>query len=84
LKIYEAMAAKVPVISTAIGAEGLDVADNENIYLADTPQNFAARCLALLESEAERKRLSSNAWNLVSSRYSWDAATRGMESLLFK
>jgi sugar transferase (PEP-CTERM/EpsH1 system associated) len=84
LKIYEAMAAKVPVISTAIGAEGLDVTDGENIYLADTPQNFAARCLALLESDADRHRLSSNAWNLVSSKYSWDAATRGMESLLFE
>jgi glycosyltransferase involved in cell wall biosynthesis len=84
LKIYEAMAAKVPVISTAIGAEGLDVTDGENIYLADTPQNFATRCLALLESDADRQRLSANAWNLVSSSYSWDAATRGMESLLFE
>jgi glycosyltransferase involved in cell wall biosynthesis len=84
LKIYEAMAAKIPVVSTAIGAEGLDVSDGENIYLADTPQNFAARCLALLESDADRRRLSSNAWNLVSSSYSWDAATRGMESLLFE
>lgn len=83
LKIYEAMAARIPVASTAIGAEGLDVADGENIHLADTPQDFAERCLALLDSEAERERLASNAWNLVASKYSWDAAVRSMERLLF-
>jgi len=84
LKIYEAMAARVPVVSTNIGAEGLDVGDGENIYLADTPQDFADRCLALLDSESERERLASNAWNLVASNYSWDAVTRGMERLLFE
>ncbi len=83
LKIYEAMAAKVPVVSTAIGAEGLDVADGANICLADTPADFAARCVALLDSESERERLAANAWNLVSSSYSWDAVTRRMEGLLF-
>jgi polysaccharide biosynthesis protein PslH len=84
LKIYEAMAARVPVVSTAIGAEGLDVADGQNIHLADTPEAFAARCLGLLDSDAERDRLASNAWNLVASNYSWDAVTRGMERLLFE
>jgi polysaccharide biosynthesis protein PslH len=77
------MAAKIPVVSTTIGAEGLDVADGENILIADSPQAFADRCLALLDSEAERQRLASNAWNLVASNYSWDAVTRGMEHLLF-
>ena len=52
LKIYEAMAAGAPVVSTAIGAEGLDVAHGENIFLADSPRDFADRCLALLESAA--------------------------------
>ena len=84
LKIYEAMAAKVPVVSTTIGAEGLDVADGENIHLADMPDDFAARCVALLDSESERERLASNAWDMVASSYSWDAITRGMERLLFE
>jgi glycosyltransferase involved in cell wall biosynthesis len=84
LKIYEAMAARVPVVSTAIGAEGLDVSDGENIHLADAPEDFAARCLELLDTEPERDRLASNAWNLIASNYSWDAVTRGMERLLFE
>jgi len=84
LKIYEAMAARAPVVSTAIGAEGLDVADGENIYIADSPQLFAERCVALLESSAERERLSAAAWNLVASKYSWDVAARSLERLLFQ
>ena len=84
LKIYEAMAAKAPVVSTAIGAEGLDVTDGENIYIADSPELFAERCLALLDSAAERERLSAAAWNLVASKYSWDVVTRSMERLLFQ
>jgi glycosyltransferase involved in cell wall biosynthesis len=84
LKIYEAMAARAPVVSTAIGAEGLDVTDGENIYIADSPELFAERCLALLDSAAERERLSAAAWNLVASKYSWDVAARSMERLLFQ
>jgi len=78
------MAQKAPVVSTAIGAEGLDVSDGENIYIADSPQLFAERCLALLDSAAERERLSAAAWNLVASKYSWDVVARSMERLLFQ
>ena len=84
LKIYEAMAARAPVVSTTIGAEGLDVTDGENIYIADSPQRFAERCLALLDSAEERERLSAAAWNLVASKYSWDVVARSMERLLFQ
>ena len=83
LKIYEAMAAGTPVVSTAVGAEGLDVSDGENIYLADSPADFAERCLQLLENATERERLSRAAWDLVASKYSWDVVARGMERLLF-
>src|ERR1041385_4067086 len=41
LKILEAMAAGVPVVSTTLGAEGLDVSDGENILLAETTAQLA-------------------------------------------
>jgi polysaccharide biosynthesis protein PslH len=84
LKIYEAMAARAPVVSTTIGAEGLDVAHGTNIHLADSPQNFAARCVELLEDAGERERLANAAWELVASKYSWETVARGMERLLFE
>ena len=82
LKIYEAMAAKVPVISTTIGAEGLDVRDGENIALADSPDAFADRCLALLGCAEARRKQSQTAWEMVSACYSWEAVARKFELLL--
>jgi sugar transferase (PEP-CTERM/EpsH1 system associated) len=83
LKIYEAMAARVPVVSTTIGAEGLDVTHGENILLADSARDFAESCLQLLESAPRRESLSTTAWNLVNAKYSWEVVARGMERLLF-
>ncbi len=84
LKIYEAMAARTPVVSTTIGAEGLDVVSGRHILIADQPQDFAAMCLRLLESPAERERLASAAWQLVSDHYSWEAVSTTFEKLLFE
>lgn len=82
LKIYEAMAAKIPVVSTSVGAEGLDVRDGENIAMADSPQQFAERCLALLDDSAARQRMAATAWEMVSACYSWEVISRKFEQLL--
>jgi polysaccharide biosynthesis protein PslH len=84
LKIYEAMAARIPVVSTTIGAEGLDVRDGENIALADSPEAFAERCLGLLGDDAEaRRKQAQAAWEMVSACYSWEVAARKFEQVLF-
>jgi glycosyltransferase involved in cell wall biosynthesis len=82
LKIYEAMAACTPVVSTTIGAEGLEVRDSENIYLADTPEAFAMRCVELMESPAERDRLSAAARRMVADRFSWESVAEQFERIL--
>ncbi|MGH9612549.1 MAG: glycosyltransferase, partial [Bryobacteraceae bacterium] len=82
LKIYEAMAARSPVVSTTIGAEGLAVSGGEDIRLADTPESFARICIELLESQPARERLAQAAWDLVQSRCSWEAVSREFERLL--
>jgi glycosyltransferase involved in cell wall biosynthesis len=82
LKIYEAMAAKVPVVSTSVGAEGLDVRNGENISIADAPQDFAERCLALLDDSDARERMAANAWETVAACYSWQVVSRKFEQLL--
>ena len=64
LKIYEAMAAKVPVVSTTVGAEGLHVNPPHDIRIGDTPEDFAAQCLELLGSPRDsRLRLSNRLGN---------------------
>jgi glycosyltransferase involved in cell wall biosynthesis len=82
LKIYEAMAAKIPVVSTTIGAEGLDVRHGEDIFLADSARDFAECCLTLLDDAAARRRLVATAWEKVSTCYSWDVVAREFEALL--
>ncbi len=82
LKIYEAMAARIPVVSTTIGAEGLDVRDGENIALADSPEAFAERCLALLEDAEARRKQAQAAWEMVAACYSWEVVARKFEQFL--
>jgi polysaccharide biosynthesis protein PslH len=72
LKILEAWAHGVPVISTTIGCEGLDGVDGQHLMVADKPQDFAARCVALLRSLDLRHQLAREGWRLVSERYRWD------------
>lgn len=82
LKIYESMAAQVPVISTAIGAEGLDWTDGKNILIADSPAAFAQSCLELLAQPQRARQLADSAFALVDQHYSWQAITHQFESLL--
>lgn len=82
LKIYEAMAAKTPVVATTIGAEGLPVRDGEHLLLADEPERFAAHCLSLLENTERRRRMTDAAWRHVSSSFSWESAARQFELFL--
>ncbi len=79
LKIYESMAARIPVVSTAIGAEGLPVTDGGNIVLRDSPAAFAEGCLELLADPAGRNRLATAAWDFVAESFSWDQVTLDFE-----
>jgi polysaccharide biosynthesis protein PslH len=73
LKILEAMAAGVPVVSTALGAEGLSVAPGKNILLADVDDSESwLRALAgLAESEERPRELTSAGLQLVRDSYDW-------------
>lgn len=84
LKIYEAMAARIPQVSTTIGAEGLAIHPGRDIEIADTPEEFAARCLQLLDDPAICKRQSDAARLLVEQEFSWDRVARQFEDVLLR
>ncbi len=75
LKILEAMAMEKAVISTSLGAEGIDITDGQNILLRDTPQTFADAIVATMENEADRQRLEAAGRALVEEKYDWRAVT---------
>ncbi len=75
LKIYEAMAMGIPMVSTTIGAEGLPVRDGEHLLIADTPEQQAAAITRLLETPQLAGELADRALELVKLHGSWDAVT---------
>ncbi len=72
LKIYESMAARIPVVATTVGAEGLEVHPGSDILIADEPGELAARCLELLEQPEEARRLARCAYAMVAANFSWE------------
>ncbi len=81
LKIFEAMAAEKAVVSTSIGAEGLDVADGRDILLADTAREFADSVIALLRDPV-RRRQQERAAGQTAARHDWSVIGRRFEGVL--
>lgn len=79
LKIVEAMSKAKPIISTRVGAEGIDVVNGESALLSDDPQGFAAHVESVLSDAALALRLGAAARKLAEDRYSWPALVAGLE-----
>jgi glycosyltransferase involved in cell wall biosynthesis len=78
IKIIEAMSAGKVVVSTSIGAEGLDVEDGTHILIADTPETFAAAIVKALGGSVS-ERISANARRLVEKKYGWKRQAENLE-----
>jgi glycosyltransferase involved in cell wall biosynthesis len=72
-KLLEAMALGKPVVSTTVGAEAIEVTPNNNIILADEPEQFASEVVKILKDEKKAKIIGNNARALVEQKYSWEA-----------
>jgi glycosyltransferase involved in cell wall biosynthesis len=73
IKILEAFAHRMPVISTTLGSEGLDVVDGRHLVLADDAASFASGCATLLRDEAFRGRLVDAAHRHWEERFTEEA-----------
>ena len=76
LKILEAFSAGVPMVSTQLGAEGIEAKHAESIYLADTPKEFEAAVSELIESPDKADTVRKAARHIVESKYEWVGITR--------
>jgi len=81
LKIYEAMAMEKPVVSTTIGAEGLPVADGQELLLADTPADFSAAVVRLLTTPDFAHQLGARAALAVRQQFGWERVTDSFAEL---
>ena len=82
IKLLEAMAYGLPVVSTALGAEGLRVEHDRHLLIADTPEAFAAECARLAGSADLRQRLARAGRERVADRYAPEDSTMAMRRLL--
>jgi glycosyltransferase involved in cell wall biosynthesis len=71
LKILEALARGVPVLTTSLGCEGLAVRHEEEVIMADTPEEFAGWLDRLLEDDELCQRLVRRGRRTVEERYDW-------------
>jgi glycosyltransferase involved in cell wall biosynthesis len=69
LKILEALAVGLPVVTTTIGVEGIDAQDGIHLLIADAPKEFATQCIRLLEDERLRERLAAAGKSLIKEKY---------------
>lgn len=76
LKILEAFAAGCPVVSTAKGAEGLQVEDDTHLLIRNSTSDIATAILQLWQQPSLAERLSASAFQLAEQTYSRDAIAR--------
>jgi glycosyltransferase involved in cell wall biosynthesis len=81
IKAFEAMAMGCPVVSTAIGVEGLPVEDGVHFRRGDSAEELADRIVTLLADADERRRLSRAARDLVVEQFGYRKAALKFEEI---
>jgi polysaccharide biosynthesis protein PslH len=81
VKNLEAMAMGVPVVTTTVGAEGLEVNANQDLLVADTPEVFAKKVVDLIENPDFRQSVGSAGRKLVETKYNWQILGQRLEDV---
>lgn len=83
-RLLEIMAMGKPVVTSSAGIHGINVTPEENIIIADEPEEFARRVIELLNDEQLRNRIGANARKLMEEEYSWEKMTDMLNEVLQK
>jgi glycosyltransferase involved in cell wall biosynthesis len=82
IKILEALACELPLVSTTLGAEGITLTPGQDALLADAPADIAAAILRLLANGDERQRLAANGLALLRREYSLELNTERLQRIV--
>ena len=80
-KVVEGLAVAAPMVSTAVGCEGIGVRDGEHLLVADSAEDFAAAVVRLLRDRELGRKLGTAGRRFVEDEYSWESAGARLESL---
>ena len=81
LKVLEYFACGLPVVSTSVGVEGLEVDDGLNVFIEDDIDKFADRIVVLLKDRFTAKRLGANARNVAAKKYDWRIISKRLDEI---
>jgi polysaccharide biosynthesis protein PslH len=79
LKIVEGMAMRKPIVSTTLGAEGIEAAPGRDLLIEDQPEAFADAVNRLLADPELAARIGQSARQLAVQRYAWSGAAQALE-----
>lgn len=83
-KILEAMACRLPVVSTSLGNAGIKAENNKQILIADTDMDFIEATLKLMTNGEDRIRLGNSARSFVEKEFCWEKASEKLEQVYFE
>ena len=81
VKVLEALAAGKPVVASRLAVEGLDVADGDQLLIAETDEAVADAIVRALNDRELRERLGKRAWSWARENLSWDASVDAYDEL---
>jgi polysaccharide biosynthesis protein PslH len=81
VRILEALAQGMPMVTTTIGLEGIDAVPGEDVLVADTVADYAATVIRLLREPELRLRLAKNGRRLAEERYDWRVVLKKMDEV---
>ena len=84
VRILEAFARAMPVVTTTVGLEGIDAQPGKDVLVADEPKDFANSVIRLLNDASLQNRLSMNGRHLVMAKYDWQVTLKTLETVYQK
>ena len=82
IKILEAWALGLPVISTSVGCEGLGAVDGQTLWIADTPELFTRRCVELILHPEKGKAIVERAYAYAKLHFDWSTLEPTLEEVI--
>ena len=81
-KLLEAMAMQLPCITSTLANNALGAKHNEQIIVADTPEQYAQYIIELLQNETKARQIAMNGYHFVITNFNWQNSTALLEQLL--
>ena len=81
-KLLEAMAMKLPSVTSQLANNALGATDNQNILIGNSPEEYAKHVNTLLNDEKLAKEIGENGYNFISKNYTWEGSTAVLEKLI--